>query len=148
MSEDERVTKDLIETLKDGATGFSAAAERLADSDRADLSATMRGYSEQRASFAAELDRMAAHYGDDVDQSGSLAARAHRGWMAVKDAITGSSPKGVLDVAEQGEDHAVSEYEDALSKDISGDLRSVVERQSADVKKAHDEIRALRDSVS
>lgn len=108
MSEDERVTKDLIETLKDGAKGFSTAAERLADSDRADLSATMRGYSKQRASFAAELERMAAEYGDDIDESGSLAGKAHREWMAVKDAITGSSPEGVLDAAEQGEDHAVS----------------------------------------
>lgn len=148
MSEDKRVTKDLIETLKDGAAGFATAAERLADSDRADLAATLRGHSEQRASFAAELEELAARYGDDLDESGSLAAKAHRGWMAVKDAISGSSPSGVLEAAEQGEDHAVSEYDDALAKDLSGDLRGVVERQAAAVKEAHAEIRTLRDSVA
>ena len=148
MSVDEKVTKELIETLMDGATGFAHAADRLGDSDRPELAATMRRFAEQRAGFAAELEQMAAQYGDHVDESGSLAAKAHRGWMAVKDAITGSSPKGVLDAAEQGEDHAVSEYDDALSSDISDGLRTVVERQRREVKSAHDEVKALRDSVS
>ncbi len=146
MSTDRSVTKDLIQTLEDGKDGFARAADRLADSDRADLSATMRTYSEQRATFSAELEAMAADYGDDIDQGGSVAAAAHRGWMAVKDAITGSDAKGVLDAAEQGEDHAVSEYEKALEQDISPDLRAVIETQFSDIKTAHDEVKALRDA--
>ncbi len=148
MSTDARVTKDLIETLEDGKKGFASAAEKLADSDRSDLSAKMTEYSNQRAAFAAELDALAATYGDDIDENGSVAAAAHRGWMAVKDALSGSSPEGVLDAAEQGEDHAVSEYEDALSKDISAGLRTVVQRQFTEIKRAHDDIKALRERVS
>ena len=68
--------------------------------------------------------------------------------MSLKDALTGSDPKGVLDAAEQGEDHAVKTYKKALDADISDGLRSVVQRQSIDVKSAHDKVRSLRDSHS
>ncbi|MEO6654144.1 MAG: PA2169 family four-helix-bundle protein [Ilumatobacteraceae bacterium] len=147
MSTDRRVTKDLIQTLEDGKEGFTRAAEKLAESDRPDLSTTMRKYADQRGAFSAELDKMAADYGDDIDEDGSVGGAIHRGWMAVKDAISGSDPKGVLDAAEQGEDHAVSEYKDALDKqDISPNLREVIQRQYADIQKAHDDIKALRNA--
>ena len=145
MSTDERVTKDVIETLEDGREGFASAADKLADSVRADLVPRFREWSSQRAQFADELRSMAASYGDDIDESGSVAAAVHRGWMAVKDALSGDDPEGVLDAAEQGEDHAVSEYEKALGdNDISPNLRRVLERQFADVKAVHDQVRALR----
>lgn len=148
MSVDKRVTEDLIETLKDGRDGFAHAAEKLEGSDRADLAPKMREYSQQRDAFATELDVLAKQYGDDADESGSVAATAHRIWMSLKDAVSGSSASGVLDAAEQGEDHAISEYESALSKDISQGLRTVVQRQFDEIKSAHDEVKALRDRVS
>jgi uncharacterized protein (TIGR02284 family) len=149
MSKDKRVTKDLIQTLEDGRNGFEQAADHLADSDRPDLVATMRRYADQRAQFAQELETLAARYGDDdVDSDGSMAAAAHRGWMSLKDAISGSDGSGVLDVAEQGEDHAVAEYRKALDEDISAELRAVIQRQLTDVQAAHDDIRSRRDAVS
>ncbi|HJU51083.1 MAG TPA: PA2169 family four-helix-bundle protein [Acidimicrobiia bacterium] len=147
MSSDMTVTKDLIETLEDGKNGFAAAAEKLAESDRPQIAAKFRQYSSQRAQFAEELRSMAKSYGDDIKESGSVGAALHRGWMAVKDAATGSDAGAVLDVAEQGEDHAVAEYERALDNDeLSIDLRDVIQRQYASVKAAHDEVRTLRDS--
>ena len=146
MSTDRRVTKDLIETLEDGKAGFASAADKLAETDRPELAIKMRELSDQRARFSAELEAMAADYGDDIDEDGSVAATVHRFWMGVKDAMSGSDPEGVLDAAEQGEDHAVSEYEDALSKDISPNLRIVVERQFAEVRRAHDDVKALRNA--
>lgn len=148
MSTDESTTKDLIETLRDGEKGFAQAAEKLASTDRADLAPKFQQYSEQRARFAGELEQMAVRYGDDIDESGSVAAAMHRGWMSLKDAMTGSSASGVLDAAEEGEDHAVNEYEKALEADISPELRAVVSRQFADVKRTHDDVRSLRDTVS
>lgn len=149
MSTDAQVAKDLIQTLEDGKKGFADAADRLGDSDRSDLVTKFREYSSQRGEFAEELRGMAANYGDTVTESGTAAAALHRGWMAMKDAISGSDPEGVLDVAEQGEDHAVSEYQKALDNtDISVDLRSVIERQFAAVQSAHDEVSSLRDAHS
>jgi uncharacterized protein (TIGR02284 family) len=146
MSTDEAVTKDLVQTLEDGEEGFAKGADKLTETDAPELAATFRRYSEQRKAFSAELRGMAAGYGDHVDDSGTVAAAVHRGWMSLKDALAGSDPKGVLDAAEQGEDHAVKEFDKALEADISAGLRTVVERQRTEVRAAHDEVRRLRDA--
>jgi uncharacterized protein (TIGR02284 family) len=147
MSTDQQVTKDLIETLEDGKNGFATAAEKLAESDRAQVVSRFHEFSKQRGQFAAELRSMASDHGDEIKESGSVGAALHRGWMTIKDAVTGSDAGAILDVAEQGEDHAVSEYERALdNEEISIDLRNVIQRQYVSVKAAHDEVRALRDS--
>ena len=144
MSIDKDVTKDLMEVLADGQEGFMKGAEKLTDSDSAELATTFRRFGEQRGRFYSELETMAKQYGDEVEESGSVAATLHRGWMSLKDAISGSSAKGVVDAAEQGEDHAVAAYKKALQADVSADLRAVVERQFTDVKAAHDEVRSLK----
>jgi uncharacterized protein (TIGR02284 family) len=68
----------------------------------------------------------------------------HRGWIALKDALTGDDPEAVLKAALTGEDHAVSEYEDALEMDLSAGFREVVVRQQAAVVAARDEVKALQ----
>ena len=113
MSDDEKVAKDLVETLKDGERGFAAAAEKLRDSDRAEWATTLQRLAEQRAGFRREIVGMGHEYGDDVDESGSVAASLHRGWISLKDALTGDDAGSVLGAAVTGEDHAVSEYEKA-----------------------------------
>lgn len=148
MSTDARVTKDLIQTLEDGKEGFARAAERLTDSDRPEFSAHFADFSAQRGRMAAELQTLAAEYGDDIDESGTVTGTLHRGWMAFKDAVSGSDAVAVLDAAEQGEDHAVKEYERALGEDVSPELRAVIERQFTEVKAAHDAVRSLRDLKS
>ena len=144
MSVDKKVTEDLVQTLKDGQTGFADAADRLEASKSPQWAGVLRRLSSERAGFLVELERLAAAYGDEVEESGSVAAKVHRGWMAVKDKLSGSDPDGVLAAAVSGEDHAVSEYEDALSKDISADLRTVVETQAGAVKAAREQIKALQ----
>jgi uncharacterized protein (TIGR02284 family) len=148
MSTDSRVTRDLIRTLKDGCDGFSKAADKLSETDRADLADRFRSFADQRQRFAAELETMAASYGDDIDPPGTVAGALHRGWMSVKDALAGSDPEGVLDAAEQGEDHAVSQYTDALGEDISQGLRERLTHQYEAIQAAHDEVRALRDALT
>ena len=84
-------------------------------------------------------------YGDDVDESGSVAATVHRGWIALKDALTGDDASGVLGAAVTGEDHAVSEYEKALEEDdLSDGFRAVVQQQHAAIVTARDEVKALQ----
>lgn len=147
VSTDKRVTTDLIETLEDGRKGFQHAADRLTESEHGDLADTFRKFSAQRALLAAELEKMAASYGDDIDEDGSVAAAVHRGWMSFKDIISGSDASGVLDAAVQGEEHAVSEFTDALDQDISQDLRVVVQRQFAEVANVCSEVRSLRNRL-
>jgi uncharacterized protein (TIGR02284 family) len=147
MSTDKSVTKDLMETLADGQEGFAQGATKLKD-DHPEIARTFQRFSSQRATFYSELEGMAKDYGDEVEESGSTLGTLHRGWMKIKDAVAGSSAKGVVDVAEQGEDHAVKAYTKALDEDISTGLRLVVERQHGDVKAAHAEVRSLQTTLT
>ena len=144
MSDDEKVAKDLVETLKDGERGFSSAAEKLRDSDSPEAASTLERLAEQRAAFARDIVSMGHDYGDDVDESGSVAAGLHRGWISLKDALTGDDAGSVLGAAVTGEDHAVSEYEKGLEKDLSAGFRELVTRQHASIVAARDEVKALQ----
>ena len=143
MSADAKVAKELVETLKDGEKGFASAADKLRDSDHPEAAATFQRLSEQRAGFARDIVAMGHEYGDDVDKSGSATAAVHRGWIALKDALTGDDAGSVLGAAVTGEDHAVSEYEKAEKADLSAGFRTVVARQHAAVVAARDEVKAL-----
>ena len=68
----------------------------------------------------------------------------HRGWISLKDALTGDDADGVLKAALTGEDHAVSEYEKALQQDLSAGFREVVSRQHGAVVAARAEVKALQ----
>lgn len=146
MSDDEKVAKELVETLKDGERGFASAAEKLRDSDRPEWATTLENLSKQRADFQAEIVALGHQYGEDVDESGTVAAALHRGWISLRDALTGADPKGVLGAAVTGENHAVSEFEKALKADLSSGFREVVSRQHAAVVAARDQVQALQDA--
>lgn len=143
MSVDQQVTQDLVKTAENGKEGYAKGAEELSGSDRPELATTFTTYSEQRATFSKELQELAATYGDAVEESGSPAAALHRGWMAIRDAVTGSGPESVLKTAIQGEDHAVEAYEKALKEDISADTRTVAERQLGQIQAARTELQQL-----
>ncbi len=144
MSDDEQVAKELVETLEDGEQGFASAAEQLRDGDHPEWAETLQRLSEQRASFRREIVDLGHEYGDDVEESGTVAAALHRGWISLKDALTGGDAAPVLAAAVTGEDHAVSEYEKAMEGDLSAGFREVVSRQHAAVVAARDEVKALQ----
>ena len=75
---------------------------------------------------------------------GSAAAALHRGWISLKDALTGDDAGSVLGAAVTGEDHAVSEYEKGLEQDLSAGFREVLRTQHAAVVAARDEVKGLQ----
>jgi len=144
MTDDNGVAKELVETLKDGEKGYASAADKIKDGDHAAWAGTLQRFAEQRAGFHREIVALGHDYGEDVDESGSVAATFHRGWISLKDALTGDDPDTVLKAVLTGEDHAVEEYEKALDKDLSAGFRDVVSKQHAAVVAARDEVRALQ----
>jgi uncharacterized protein (TIGR02284 family) len=148
VSADQSTTQDLVKIAEDGREGYDKGAKELADSDRPELSATFTRFSEQRATFSKELQSLAATYGDSVKETGSTAAALHRGWMAIRDAITGSGPESVLKTALHGEAHAVEAYERALKEDISANTRAVAQRHLAEIQSARAELQRLLQATS
>jgi uncharacterized protein (TIGR02284 family) len=130
----------LIETCKDGETGFRVAAEGVDDPN---LQHLFESYSQQRSEFAAELQLEVHRLAQDPVDHGHAAAAFHRGWINIKAAVTGHNEGAIISECERGEDLAVQAYEQALRSSLTGDLRGVIERQFLKIKAAHDQVRSL-----
>ena len=136
----------LIETLKDGQEGFRQASEAVKDSR---LKILFSEFSLQRARFAGELQNEAITLGEhDPENTSSAAGAMHRAWINLKSAITSGDDHAVLAECERGEDSAVNEYKKAMGEEeLSAPIRETISRQYADLKRAHDRIRELRDAA-
>ena len=130
----------LIETCKDGEKGFRTASEGITNGDLATL---FLNYSEQRATFAAELQAEVRRLGGDPESGGTAIGAVHRGWIDIKAAVAGKDEGAVIAEAERGEDHAVREYRKALEKNLPTSIQTIVENQYIHVRDAHDHVRAL-----
>ena len=136
---------NLIETCKDGENGFRTAAEGIKNGE---LKTLFNTYSQQRAQFAAELQGEVRHLGGDPENSGSVAATLHRGWINIKSAVTGEDDGAIISECERGEDSAVKNYEDALKENLPTNIRAIIEQQLTQVKEAHNQVRALERASS
>lgn len=131
---------NLIETCRDGQEGFKTAAEGVNNSELREL---FYAYSQQRAGFAGELQDEVRRLGGDPEETGSVTASLHRGWMGLRAALTGGDEAAVLAECERGEDAAMSNYRAAFNVDLPASTRQTVERQFAEIKEAHNRIRNL-----
>lgn len=136
---------DLIETCKDGETGFQTAAEGLTDST---VKATFARYARERGQMARELQEEVKGLGGTPETSGSASAAMHRGWINIKSVVTGKNDKAIIAEAERGEDVAKAAYESALKESLPVQVRVLVDRQAASVRAAHDHVRSLEKTLS
>jgi uncharacterized protein (TIGR02284 family) len=139
------VLNDLIATCKDGEQGFREASEGIESNELKSLFST---YSQQRAEFAGELRTEIQRLGGSPDDGGSVTGAIHRGWMDLKNALTGNDDLAVINEVERGEDTAVEHYQDALEEPLPGTLQTMIHRQYMQVKEAHDRISDLKHSLN
>lgn len=135
---------DLIETCKDGEYGFRTCAEQAKSPQLKNLLTTR---ADGCAQAAQELQRCVLDLGGKPDTSGSLAGAMHRGWVAVRSALSTMNDHAVLDECERGEDVALKAYREALASDLPPDIREIVERQAQGAQRNHDQVKAMRDSL-
>jgi uncharacterized protein (TIGR02284 family) len=136
---------NLIETCRDGQNGFQTAAEGVQNSN---LKSTFYEFGQQRAKFVGELQTLVRELGGDPEDSGSVAASLHRGWINIKSTITGQDDAAILNEAERGEDIAKNAYKEALELSLPSNVLSVVQQQYTDVQAAHDKVRDLRNAAN
>lgn len=138
------ILNDLIEVTKDGQYGFEKCAERV---ESPQLAASLRQRAAECEAGARELQSLVMQYGGKPEDSGSMKGAMHRGWVSMKDTLTGNSDHAVLEEAERGEDAALERYRKATAQDLPRDVADVVQRQLSGVQRNHDQIKALRDSI-
>src|SRR5215216_6843247 len=83
---------ELIETCRDGQEGFRTAAEGVKSAELREL---FRGYARQRANFVGALQDEVRHLGGEPEQTGSLVASLHRGWMGLRAALEGGDERAI-----------------------------------------------------
>ncbi|HEV2762351.1 MAG TPA: PA2169 family four-helix-bundle protein [Pyrinomonadaceae bacterium] len=130
----------LIETCRDGQKGFQQAADGV---NSGELKQLFLEISRQRASFLGELQDEVRRLGGDPEQTGSVAAALHRGWMDIKSAVTGEDEGAIIRECERGDEAAVESYREALGADLPANVRTIVERQFAHLKSGLERLRAL-----
>ena len=80
--------------------------------------------------------------------SGSMSASLHRGWIALKSAVFGGSPRAILSACETGEDSARASYEAVAHSDLSDPTRSLVKRQRDELERAPVRMREIQDQLA
>ena len=142
---------DLIRINNDRIEGYSKAAALAKDQD---LQSLFSRFTQESRQFANELRGLVnSRYGSDendkrVTDETTASGKIYRAWMDVKDKFTGGSRKSVLASCEFGEDAAQKAYRSALEDDeLNPDVRSVIERQKAELLEAHDQVKRMRDAA-
>ena len=133
---------ELIETSKDGENGFRKAAQ---DTHSPELTALFNQGAQRCAEGARELRALVRSLGGDPEETGSVAAAVHRGWINVKEAVSARDDKAILEEVERGEDYAKAQYRKALDLDLPANVKTVVQRQYQGVLANHDKVKAMRD---
>ena len=134
---------DLLETCKDGESGFAACAKHVKASEVRKL--FLARAAECKAA-ADELRPYVLEYGGKGDVGGTVSGAMHRGWVAVRGSLTGFSDLAMLEECERGEDVALTRYRKALEASaIPEALRAVVERQLLGTQRNHEQVKTLRD---
>lgn len=139
------VVENLIETCRDGQKGYQDAAQHT---KRADLKTYFNEQSTERGRFAQELQTELSRLGKpDKKVSGSVSGAMHRAWIDTKVSL-GGGDKTILESVEQGEDTAKETYQKALSGTLPTGVVEILRRQATSVQRAHDRVKALRDSAA
>jgi uncharacterized protein (TIGR02284 family) len=135
---------DLIETCRDGESGFQTAADHVKDSA---LKKFLTQCSEQRAQFASELQSEVRQLGGTPAQTGSVSAAFHRGWMNIKAIVTGGNDDAIVTECERGEDAAIENYQRVLKQNLPPNVLPVVKHQFTEIKRSLDRIRDLEQAA-
>jgi uncharacterized protein (TIGR02284 family) len=144
--------EDVISTLnnlaaiaRDGVKGMKSAAEAAKNTS---LKTTLEQLAQERDSIFTELQSTVRSLGGDPETSGTTAGAVHRGWMSLKDMVSASDDKALLEECERGEDVAKKAFTEATAQSLPAQALAIVRKGSEQVQKSHNQIKSLRNTVA
>jgi uncharacterized protein (TIGR02284 family) len=151
-TETRETLNDLILINNDRIEGYQKALDDIKSDDdaasNADLVALFGRNIEQSRNNRMELGKEVQVAGGEMEDGTLNSGKLHRAWMEVKAFFTGNDRHAILASCESGEDAILKAYKDALEEEhLPAFLREMLTKQRADLKQAHDEIKALRDQA-
>jgi len=136
------VLNELVETSRDGATGFLTCADSAKDT-------MLKAYFQTRAQDCneaiRELNIEVVNHGGKPAEYGSVTGTLHRAWINIRTALTSNDDLAVLQECESAEDAALAAYRTALKEPLPDHVKVLVQKQYEGAKANHDRVRKLRD---
>ena len=132
----------LIATLLDSIDGYTKSAEDVRD---AQLRERFLARARERQGVVGTLQAAVARCGGNPEDDGTLLAGAHRAFLNLKEAVTGTDDTAILNEVERGEDYLKAKFEAAIrNTDLAPDARTAIQSAWDSVKAGHDEMSALK----
>jgi uncharacterized protein (TIGR02284 family) len=131
----------LTETCLDGELGYETAARDVRNTQ---LQTVFSNYAKQRAEFARQLQAEVERLGGAATDSTSFTAALHRGWIGLKSALSGGEGAAIVAACETGDEAAVAAFEHVADMDLTGQTKSLVEKQWQKIQEAHTHMLRLK----
>jgi uncharacterized protein (TIGR02284 family) len=143
-SDDITVLNTLIATTLDSMKGYNEACE----DDDGRYAGLFREMAQERSQTASRLQARVRELGGDPEDDSSTMGALHRGFLNLKQAVTGSDEESLIKEVERGEDYLKEKYEEALKQDeLDAGTRAVIEEAYASVRKGHDRVSAIKHAM-
>lgn len=144
MGNDISTLNSLIATTLDSCDGYRRAAEESSNPHRQSL---FNEFAAERERIVRELQQQVRSMGGEPEDDGTILAMAHRAFLSLRDAVTGSDDAAVIAEVERGEDHIKHKYEAALDGGLSSDVEAVVREAYQSVRRGHDRVSAIKHMI-
>ena len=132
---------DLVTALQDGVDFYDHAIEKRPNSPH---NATYRHFREIKSSIIADLNTQIAMRGEQPPSDGSWLQGVREGYADVRAMFVKDSDDSYLVNLEEQEDRVLDAFRDALEDSDSPTVRALAAKYLPDVKRMHDQMRALK----
>ncbi|MEO8812095.1 MAG: PA2169 family four-helix-bundle protein [Caulobacteraceae bacterium] len=140
------VLNSLIETVIDSSDGYRKAGEAAENSRFKTL---FLERVRMRSELARKLQAEVRHLGGTPDEDGTVLAKAHRTFLALKDTVTGRDDKAVITEVERGESFIKGKFDAAVKEGgLSPQTKHVIEAGRIEIRAQHEQVTALKNAIS
>jgi uncharacterized protein (TIGR02284 family) len=143
---DVTVLNSLIETTIDSVDGYRHSAGEATSGTFTEM---FRKRAEERQQIVERLREQVRKLGGTPEEEGGLLAKAHRQFLSLRDAVTGSDDKSVIAEVDRGESYLNGKWEAALADgDVSAGTQRLIRECYQSVRSGHDQWEQLNKGIS
>lgn len=143
---DKTILETLVATTCDSVEGYRDSAERIDDPI---LTEKFQQCAQKRNQVLGALQDRLVEVGGEKREEGTILGSIHRGFLGLKDAVTGSNPESIVNEVKNGETYLQEKFDAALKDDdLTMETRAVITRAASDIAASRSEVSAIDQVIS